>query len=273
LTSQKRKIKTSQNRNTQTSPKRKTSSKASERTTDEQQQRSLLTLDLSTPKPPDPHSEKAVVVASHLHPTTDDVLARLLNLGVARSTAKSLLKQSDGQTVYRWIAYTEQKLANGWVPQESPAAWIVSAIRSGDWVIPGWFQTPEEQAAAAAEKGKAAEAERRKREAQLEQERQEAEDQRRAIETQLGVGERTRDTWERVKELLVEREEFSIAYHSAYLLPLNGRVATVATSIPFFRDVIQKHIDGLRMALSEVSGKEIETIEVRLFEPAAAGSQ
>lgn len=217
-------------------------------------------------------AEQNVVVASHPIPTTDDILARLLNLGVARSTAKSLLKQHH-EMVYRWVVYTEQKLANGWVPQESPAAWIVSAIRSGDWVIPSWYRTPEEQQVAAAEQERVAEEEQRRRQEQLEQERHEAEDQRRAIEAELGVGERTRETWERVKELLLERDEFSIAYHSAYLMPLNGRVATVATSIPFFREVIEKRSEGLRRALSDVAGKEIETIEVRLFEPTTAGSQ
>lgn len=264
MTSQKRKIKTSQ--------KRKTSNKVFEKTIDQQQQPSLLPLDLNTARPSDRPSEKAVVV-SPLHPTTNDILIHLLNLGVAKSTAKSLLRQQDEGRVYRWVTYTEQRLANGWVPQESPATWIVSAIRSGDWVIPSWFQTPEEQAATAAEKGKAAEDERTSREAQLEQERQEAEDQRRAVEAQLGVGERTRDTWERVKELLRERDEFSIAFHSAYLMPLNGRMATLATSIPFFREVIEKRADALCSVISEVSGREIEVVEVKLFQPTAGAGK
>ena len=181
--------------------------------------------------------------------------------------AKSLLKQEDAELVYRWVAYTEQKLADGWIPQESPAAWLVSAIRSGDWVIPSWFHTPEEQQAAAAAQEKVAEEDGKRRQADLEREQHEAEEQRRAVERELGVGERTRETWEAVKALLQEREEFSIAFHSTFLLPLNGRVATLATAVPFFSKMIEKHSDALRAALREVSGREIDTIAVQVFEP------
>ena len=76
-----------------------------------------------------------------------------------------------------------------------------------------------------------------------------------------------------MKALLTERAEFSIAFHSAFLLPLNGRTATIATPVQFYCQVIEQRADALRTALSEVSGKEIETIEVRLFEPTAAGSE
>ena len=187
--------------------------------------------------------------------------------------AKSLLRQHDPALVHRWVAYTERKLADGWVPDESPAAWLVSAIRSGDWVIPSWFQTPEERQAEVAERKKLAEEDAKRRQADLEREQREAEEQRRAVERKLGVGERTRETWEAVKALLEEREQFSIAFHSTFLLPLNGRTATLATTVPFFSKMIEKHSDALRAALTEVSGREIDAIAVEVFEPTATAGE
>ena len=107
----------------------------------------------------------------------------------------------------------------------------------------------------AAEQEKIAKEDAKRRQADLEREQHEAEEQRRAVERELGVGERTRETWEAVKALLQEREEFSIAFHSTFLLPLNGRMATLATAVPFFSKMIEKHSDALRAALTEVSGR------------------
>ena len=215
------------------------------------------------------HTESFVVAEAPTIPK--DLLARIVSLGVHSTTAKAILRQQETAFVSRWVAYTEHKLASGWMPRESPAAWIVTAIRSGDWVIPDWFQTPEEQKAVAAQQVQLDKEEQRRQDEQADIERQRAEEQRRAVETELGIGERTRDTWERVKELLREKDQFSVAFYSSYLLPLNGRVATVAASVPFFCEVIEKHASDLRAVISEVSGKNIEAIEVRFIEPAATG--
>lgn len=270
LTSQKRKVKTSGNRETRTSPKRKTSNKTLERTTDEQQP-SLLALDLSSPSLPTGANDSHVVVAApETHPALDDILTRLLALGVARSTAKAILRHYDALVVYRWLAYAEQKLATGWVPQESPAAWLVTAIRSGDWVIPSWFQTAEEQEAAASQVQKTSARERTLREKAAELESREAAEQRRRMEGELGVGERTREHWERAKLLMAEWGEFSPVFYSAFLLPLNGGTATITTPVQFYCQQIERHSDVLKRAIQEVSGRPIETLEVTHFQPAAA---
>ena len=132
------------------------------------------------------------VVVDQLHPTDKDIVVRLRALGVAPSTATSLLKQHGDFGVYRWVAYIEHKLATGWVPRETPAAWLVTAIRSGDWVIPNWFRTPEETAADRAEEAKAATRQRLQYEQEAEQEREAAEQQRQATERQLGIDDETR---------------------------------------------------------------------------------
>ncbi len=244
--------------------------------TEKQQQQPRPRRAKASPKTTPVSEPTDVVVASSNDTTTDtanDIQTGLAALGVAQSTIRSLLKNRDHTTVGRWVAYVEHKLASGWMPHESPAAWIVTAIRSGDWVIPDWFQTPEEQAAAAAQEVQLVEAERRRRDEEAELERRKAEQQRRAVESELGVGESTRETWERVQDLLRDTEHFSVAFLGSHLLPLNGRVATVVTSAPFFREVIEKRAEALCSVISEVSGKNIEVVEVKLFQPTAGAGK
>lgn len=207
------------------------------------------------------------VVASNQHPTPEELLGRLLSLGVTRSTARSLMRQHEPMTIYRWVAYTEQRLAQGWIPQESPAAWVVSAIRSGDWVIPSWFRTPEEEKAAVAREQAADAMVRTARERAIAEAQSEAMAQRRRMEEKLGVGDRTREYWERAKLLLEQWGEFSPVFYSAFLLPLKGRTATIATPVQFYCQQLERNADALKRAIQEVSGKPIETLKVIHFQP------
>ena len=184
-------------------------------------------------------------------------------LGVAESTATAILDQFNGEHVYRWLCYAEHRLAAGWVPRESPAAWLVSAIRSGDWVIPQWFRTPQDEAAETVQRLEAADAADKQQELEAQQARQASEAQRRAIERELGIGESTRVIWESAKAILEERKQFSPALFSAYLLPLRGSNAAVVTPVEFFRTVIEAKVEQIRLALEDASGRGIAQVEVR----------
>jgi hypothetical protein len=227
--------------------------------TEEQQQQ-------QAPADPQGSANRTAVVASSMALTTKDLTDRIAELGVAKSTAKKLLKEHDPSIVYRWVCYAAHKLQTGWVPKESPAAWIVSAIRSEDWVIPDWFQTPEEKAEAKAAKQRVAEEERRSREQAADQERQAAEAQRRALEEGLGIGEEARELWDRTRELLQERGQMTPALFSAYLLPLRDGAAAIATPVEFFVEVIEQHAADIRAALEDTTEHTVERIEVRLVQ-------
>lgn len=215
-----------------------------------------------------------VVVASDTsRPTANDpLLDQLAALGVALSTAQALLRNNDPAIIQRWLAYTEHKLSHGWVPQESPAAWLVSAIRSKDWVIPDWFETPQEREQRLEQQAGLAAEERIRRERDAQAEQRQAEVQRQAIESELGIGKRTRDTWDRARALLAERRQSSPALLSSYLLPIRGSVATIATPVDFFRGVIEARVDPIRDALSEVTGKPIATVQTRHIDLSTAQS-
>jgi len=221
-------------------------------------------LRVSSPAPASEPPSPVVVASEASHPTANDALTpQLTALGVAQSTARRLLQKHDHQLIQRWLAYTEHRLSHGWVPKESLAAWLVSAIRSEDWVIPSWFQTPEEQAR---EQTQLAAEDQARRDEEAKAEREQAEAQRRAIESELRIGERTRDVWDRARAILAERKQMSPALYTAYLLPLRGTIATVVTPVGMFRDRIAQHAEAIREAIESATGKAIERVDVEFAE-------
>lgn len=238
-------------------------------TTQTQQQEGLPGTHSAVPNNPD------VVVASNAPTTTvnDNLSDRLIALGVTKRTAKKLQAEHPVDLIARWVAYTEHRLRTGWVPKETPAAWIVAAINSPDWVIPEWFRTPEEEEEIDRRRQAALAEETRRREEAEAVERQAAEAQRNALEEDLGIDAATRELWAQTLTLLQARGKMTTALFGSYLLPIARGVATVATAVEFFRVVIQQHAEDIRQALEEVSGRSVKRIEVRLLgeTPEASG--
>jgi hypothetical protein len=173
---------------------------------------------------------------------------------------KALLRKHDHAMIERWMAYMEHRLASGWLPRESPAAWLVAAIRSEDWVIPEWFATAQEREA---ETQRVAEEQRATWAKAEERERQAAARQRAAVEQHLGIGERTSTLWDQARTLLRERGQFSPALFASYLLPIRGSAATVVTPVDIFCRFIESRTDHIAVVLSEILGRPVETIQVK----------
>ena len=146
-------------------------------------------------KPGGPHDQArpaarrtAVVVASSANDEEADGLAdRLAALGVAKSTIAKLLREHDREAVAKLTAYMEARLRGGWLPKETPAAWLVAAIRAGDYLLPEWFRTPEEETAAAAADREAAQEFTRRHDEEEARANEEAAAQRRSLEDRLSV--------------------------------------------------------------------------------------
>lgn len=213
----------------------------------------------------------AVVVASSADDQANgEALAladRLAALGVARSTTGKLLREHGPEVVGRWIAYTEHRLRSGWTPNETPAAWLVSAIRAGDWIIPEWFKTPEEQAAAREAEDQAAAERGRLQDEAAARDREEAAAQRLAFEDGLGVDDEARRLWQQTRDLLEARGEGSIALAATYLLPVTSDVATLATPVAFFCDRLADRAEAIRAALQEASGRPVREVKIELVKP------
>jgi len=206
-----------------------------------------------------PRRRRGDAVAAELPAHDDDGLyGRLVSLGVTGSVAVQLVGNYAEHHIEQWVTYCEYKLSQGWLPHESPAAWTVAAIRSRDWQIPEWFQKrgepepPVDMLSAA----------RAEMEAQKEAEHVEYRQIRAAVETELGIGEGTKQIWEQAKQTLQERGEMSPALLSTYLLPIRGKTATLVTSVPFFCQRIQGSLPAIGDILRQVTGKDDLNVEV-----------
>jgi len=183
----------------------------------------------------------------------------LVALGVTENVARDLLASLSERHIYRWVSYCKYKLAHGWLPHQSPAAWVVAAIRSKDWIIPEWFKTDEEASREAAQRFEYANVQL---EVQRESELRYCRQIRAGIETELGIGEKTKEIWEQTKQILAERDQMSPALLSAYLLPIRGKTATIVTPVPFFCQYIQRSLPAIAAVIKEASGKRDINIEV-----------
>ncbi len=204
-------------------------------------------------------------VAHDALPAADNGLfAKLVALGVTETMARQLVANYADHHIHRWTAYCEYKLSQGWLPHESPAAWLVAAIRSKDWVIPEWYEERERAESSGIEPGEAELAESRalELEAQREAEQQEYRGIRASIETELGIGASTKAIWEQAKARLEQRGEMSPALLSTYLLPIRGKSAVMVTPVPFFCQYIQRILPLIGDILREVSGKTELNVEV-----------
>jgi hypothetical protein len=157
----------------------------------------------------------------------------------------------------------EYKLGNGWLPLDTPAAWLVTVIQSGDWVIPEWFRTPEEREVEAQVRRRQATKHQERLRQEEEQERHEAQTQRQSIEQSLGVDAHTCGIWDQARSLLRSRKGMSSALLTAYLLPISDATATIVMPVEYFCRVIERDAELIRGALEEVSGRVIKIIEAK----------
>jgi plasmid replication initiation protein len=194
----------------------------------------------------------------------NEVLAKLLALGVTEAMARQLVANYADHHIERWTTYCEYKLSQGWLPHESPAAWVVAAIRSKDWIIPEWYEESRQDKYPDIQKDEAdlAESHALELEAQREAEQQEYRRIRASIETELGIGESTKAIWEQTRAILKERGEMSPALLSTYLLPIRGKTAVLVTPVPFFGQYIQRILPLIGDIVREVSGKGELNVEV-----------
>jgi len=203
--------------------------------------------------------QTAVVASPDPKHTSESIHALLLEFGITEGTARSLIATSSLGRIKLWIMYLKHRLAQGWLPKETPAAYLVAAIRNKDWEVPRWFVAQQKQGE---KQARIAAAERKRREAQEEAEREEARKTRQDIERALGIGAKTRALWEETKAELERRGHLHPSLLTAYLLPLRGTRGTLVTPVPFLVQFIEQHVLEVQAALETVTQKE--GLEVRV---------
>lgn len=226
----------------------------------QQQQSPSAEIDSSATQSP----QTDVVVTCCELPTANDLPQHLGSLGVIKPVANKLLKEHDPDFIHCWVRYIENKLRNGWIPRESAAALLVSAIRN-HWLVPMWFEVFEEQAAAEARRQYLIDETLRQEKEAIERERQTREAERQALEEALGIDNHIRMIWDRTRELLKERKQMTAALFWTYLLPLHDGIATLITPVQLTLEHIKQRAEAIRAALEEVTQQNIKCVKVKLL--------
>ena len=193
---------------------------------------------------------------------TLSLVADLISLGVAEAAARELAETYHERRILLWVEYVKKRLADGWLPRESPAAYLVAMMRDESARVPEWFAEELDAAALSV----AEEAQRREQWDQ--QRRQEADEDRKTrerIEAELGIGPRTRELWEQAKALLDKRGALYPSLLMSYLLPLRrGSVATVVAPAAIIVPSIEERADEVAEALGELLGRPVKvTVQAR----------
>jgi len=185
--------------------------------------------------------------APTVSPTQQAALQSLLELGITRAVARRLVDEFPLEHVSACAAECSRRLANGWLPRHSPAAWTVAAIKHPEWNI-GRSATPPEEAASEPALERAATPE------ELPAPGGSQVLARDALEDSLGIGPGTREVWDQAMETMQAQGTFTNALHAAFLLPVRGRTATVIIPAPLLERYLVPIHEPLQEALRAATG-------------------
>jgi hypothetical protein len=174
----------------------------------------------------------------------------MLELGVHHRSARALLDRHETTRVADYVAHLKLKLESGWIPRESPAAWLMAALRDGytlpasDEVVARGLRRPSRQEVEAEER----------------RESEKAWEERHARLERLGVDEATDEVWRAVQADLREAGQWSPVLaacvlrkggRGAYelLVPWEGLRATAEAKLGAIGEALDAR-SGRRYALS-----------------------
>ncbi len=206
------------------------------------QQTSLQQTDLQDTQQQQANDVVAISSAADKH-----LYEELRALGIHQQTAVSVLSDYPRTQVREMLQYLIYRLQGGWRPKESPAAWLIAALRD-DYTIPQYEQakspdkstvSPAQLAAASARR--TADIERR-----LDMER-------RQLLEEYSIEQDVEDMWQSVRERLRKRNEGSLIL-AASLLRISGPgKAELLVPRPMLKS-IKLQADVIRAAVEAEAG-------------------
>lgn len=197
-----------------------------------------------------------------------DLYEALRDLGVHHHTASKLLRQHDHELIERMCEYVEQRLAQGWAPQESVAGWVVAAIRQR-YELPAGFRTRREQAQEQAASVAAA-AEQARFEAQRGAE--ELQRQRLARLEALGIEQNVDKIWQEALAELRAGGQWSLAMPLCFLKHIESGLAVVLVPARV-RGRMEGSLGALEKALSRQTGQGVRVVLQELEAAARTGRE
>ena len=200
-----------------------------------------------------------VVVADNIR---DDLYSSLCDLAVHHRTAQSLLDNYEHERIKQVLNFATSRLEEGWQPRQSPAAWIVAALRD-EYELAA---TGEQTARETEQEAQIATDLQRVVEQQREQQSEEYQAQRQEKLHELGVSPETDQLWQRVQERLKQGDAWSPALHLAFLARVSEDKAVIITQYPIVRQRLSQkdRLRAIRRTLYDLTGAwmsvEVESI-------------
>lgn len=209
----------------------------------------------NTPSPVTQSDTQDTVQDSGLHNTTGHTVVdlqytqaaalsrRLKELGVHHNTVGRILRQHELRRIEAVAAHVEMRLKHGWCPEESPAAWIVAALREGYEV-----SRDDKDDSSQVERAGESERGRRQSEALVEVWRQE----RASVLERYGIEQNMEKLWRTVQERMREAGAWSPVLATAMLRQADER--TIELLIP---GVVRERTTALIGAIADAVCTEL----------------
>ncbi|MEI6501758.1 MAG: hypothetical protein WCP21_12125, partial [Armatimonadota bacterium] len=193
-----------------------------------------------------------------------DLYEGMRDLGVHHLTAAKLLRQYDHGEIEALVGFVAQRLQKGWTPQESAAAWLVSAIR-GHYQPPAYFKSQaiqaETEARIAEQRSLAVETDR------LETQKVEEEfgRQRAGKLLALGLEQNMDKMWQEVQGVLRRQGQWSVAMSMCFLKSVEGDLAILLVPVAVGKRVAP-HQAAIAEVLEQVAQRPVHLVlhEMRL---------
>lgn len=205
----------------------------------------------------DSHNNTGVVDEKEDSVRNSPLYERLKEAGIHHNTAAALLEKHSQQRIERVIEHVRKRIASGWIPNQSAAAWIVAAIRDEYDLASDhqeqWVQniTPEEAAKLSEEQEK-----------QLQQKFSQAREEKAAAL----VGDVTIDrVWLQIQEEMKEEGTWAPVLASSFLKFEDSRAFVL---VP---EVVCDHAEGVQdqvaraLESTDLISRDIKNVEMETY--------
>ncbi len=187
------------------------------------------------------------VVGSH-ESEEEHLYKELKAIGVHHNTAAKLIRDNEVTQIRQTLDYLMYRLQNGWEPQQTPAAWLVAAIKE-NYVIP---ERPEEPAQSLKDPVKIAEEAAQR----VAKESEQFADERRKLLERYGIEQYVDTLWQAVQGQLRNKHEWSPILAAA-VLRLNSDTTAELLAPVGIVERINSQIELITRALESELGHEV----------------
>ncbi len=192
------------------------------------------------------HNNTSVVVSHDLE--EQDLYRDLKAIGVHHNTAAKFIREKETIQIRQALDYLIYRLQSGWQPQETPAAWLVAALRE-NYMLPERREAPGR---GGKDPVKSAE-DAAQRAAEI---RQQFTDERRRLLQDCGVEQNVEKIWQAVQARLRSTDKWSPVLAAVVLRLASDSAAELLVPVAILPHV-KSQIEAIRQALERELAHEM----------------